>query len=87
MTDASPLTIAVPMIRRPLPAGFARRAELSCPGCGAGTTLHQPLVDRPDLLLATCASCRAWTVVTILPGEQETLLAVLPDPGILPDRS
>jgi hypothetical protein len=36
---------------------------ISCPRCGADLSLHQPDLDQPQRLLATCPECRSWYLV------------------------
>ena len=31
-----------------------------CPSCGCLLTLHQPDLELPDRLLATCDDCKSW---------------------------
>lgn len=83
MTVGPPRSVGVPVTRR-LSEDFHVRAALPCPDCGGDTTLHQPDVEMPHLLLATCGSCRAWTVVSIRPDGREAVLIAVPDPAAPP---
>src|SRR5262249_49843896 len=38
----------------------APQISMSCPNCEAELTLHQPDLDLPERILATCADCKAW---------------------------
>jgi hypothetical protein len=42
-------------------------------------TLHQPDLNLPDRLLATCGECRAWYMIFLGPG----LMIRLPDEGAI----
>lgn len=59
----------------------------SCPGCGAGAVLHQPDIDLPDRLLATCEACGTWSLVVILPDGDRALAIPLPGGATLLERS
>jgi hypothetical protein len=48
------------------------RVDLArCPGCRSDLNLHQPDVELPDRLLATCRACRAWFLVRL---DAETMI-------------
>lgn len=46
-----------------LDRGLDARAVRVCPGCRDQMQLHQPDLDQPDRLLATCPSCQCWYVL------------------------
>src|SRR5690349_13359211 len=50
-------------------------SEVECPGCQNHLMIHQPEVKRPDRLLATCATCGAWSLIDAAAG----LIVLLPD--------
>ena len=52
----------------------------SCPECLQGLSLHQPDIQCPGRLLATCRRCGAWFSVSLAAG----LMIRLPD-DTLPD--
>ena len=38
----------------------ADQVATCCPNCEAPLTLHQPDLELPDRLLATCDECKSW---------------------------
>ncbi len=50
-----------------------------CRDCHAPLAVHQPDVDRPDHLLATCEGCGAWYLIEIGADETEAFMFDLPN--------
>lgn len=50
-----------------------------CSSCGARVDLHQPDLEVPERLLASCPRCGTWALLMELPGGGKTI--VLPLPG------
>jgi uncharacterized protein YbaR (Trm112 family) len=53
--------LALDLIR--LPCKPKDLSEVACPGCQDHLEVHQPDERRPDRLLGTCESCRAWFLI------------------------
>lgn len=58
----------------------------SCFSCGEKADLHQPDLDAPERLIATCSRCGAWALLVEPPGGGKTLLLPLPDGAELLER-
>lgn len=56
-----------------------RTAEPGCTVCHQPLDLHQPDVEQPDRLLATCGNCGAWHLLQQPDHGKKSLLARLPD--------
>jgi C4-type Zn-finger protein len=54
----------------------AENVELSpqCPSCDETLILHQPDVELPDRLLATCENCKSW----FLTNSESSVLVPIP---------
>jgi hypothetical protein len=50
---------------------------MQCPSCHDLLTIHQPDVERPDLLLGICPECRGWFLIDATAG----VMSRLPDRG------
>ena len=49
--------------------------SMCCPSCEHPLTLHQPDLDLPDRLLATCDECKSW----FLANSDATVLIPIPE--------
>ena len=78
-------TLAVPVLLK-MKRYLTRPDDLGqvrCLSCDAGLNLHQPDVEFPDRLLGICEKCRCWSVLDLLPFENEVVLVLLPGQDLL----
>jgi hypothetical protein len=44
-----------------------------CPGCHEPLAIHQPDLERPDLLLGICPECQGWFLIDATAGVMSRL--------------
>ena len=57
--------------------------EASCLSCREPLEFHQPDLDQPDRLIATCGDCKRWYLVEQAEQWPQGLLVLLPDARML----
>ena len=57
----------------------SRLTKLGCRWCRTTLQIHQPNVDKPEQLLATCPGCGAWFRVEIRAGETHGVIISVPE--------